>query len=341
MSSASVNLGNRRQLARKVSLLFCLLLFLLLPLFANDYYLAVLISMATSIILAFGFRLIWTVGRFSLGHMAFMGMGAYTSGILAVKLGVSSWAGLVLGGVVAAFVALMVGAIVLRVGGIYFVIITLALAEIVRYFLSWAKPVTGGAIGLMGIPHPVIDLPGLPRLEFGTNYAAYYYLIVAIALISIMIMYRLETSRIGLAFHAMRQNDQLAEHLGVNIARYRLLAFTTACFFAGVVGSFRAHFQSYISPDDYGLMESIFIQMYAIIGGLASPIGPVVGTFFMIGIYEGLRATEEVQYVMYGVVLLLVMLFLRGGLVSLPQTVRGGTTGFRARLTSIWVKLHQ
>src|SRR3990172_33238 len=309
-----------------------LVLLLAMPRLVSQYYLAVLISMAYAVILAYGFRLIWVAGRFPLGPAAFVGMGAYTSAILSSRWETSFWLGLLLGGVVAALIAAAVGSIVLRVPGVYFVIMSFAIAEVFRYYVQWHRGLTHGLAGIKNIASPAIAFPGLPRYDFGIDRVPYYYLSLFLMGVAVLVMYRMEHSRIGLALHAMRQHDQLTEHLGINLAYYRVLAFVTASFFAGVVGVFQAPYMSYVSPLDFTIVQSLFVQVWAIVGGLASPLGPALGVVVVVGISEGFRFSREFQPLIYGAILIFIVLFLPRGLVGLPSAISTQVTRLRAKV---------
>ncbi|MFH1625340.1 MAG: branched-chain amino acid ABC transporter permease [Pseudomonadota bacterium] len=287
----------------------------LLPVIKKDpYILSVLLIVYVFIVAAVGFRFIYIAGRLTLGQAAFMGVGAYTSALLSLNFGVSPWLGLLIGGIAAGILALVIGYIVLRVGGVYFVIITLALAEILKLFWLWWRPVTNGDSGLLGVPGFSIA-----SFQFGVNKIPYYYLSLVIMLVAVFVMYRIEHSRVGIALHALGQNDVLAEHLGINRTRYRVLVFTTASFFCGVVGSLYAHFIHFVHPDQFGIMASIMIQIYGITGGITAFFGPVVGTFVITGLTEFLNIAKEFQPLIYGPLLVIIMLFLPRGLISLPR----------------------
>jgi len=304
---------------RKVGIVLLVLFLLSLPWFASEYYLRILISVGIGAMLAFGVRLIYMVGRLTLGHAAFMGLGAYTSALLATKLGVNFWLGLPAAGMVAALIAAGIGIIVLRIAGIYFVIVSFAFAEFLRYLWMWWEPMTGGITGILNIP-----TPSLPGIEFGVNPVPFYYLILFLVALTTLVMYRVDRSRVGMAFRAIGQNDVLAEHLGINLTRYRILAFTIACFFAGLAGSFQAHYHMYTSPEDFTILESLYAQLYPFVGGIGSLWGSLIGPLFMIGVSEGFRVAKELEPLFFGGVLILVMLFLPRGLVSLPDVIRLG-----------------
>ena len=307
---------------KKFSIAILLAIFLVVPFVLSGFWLSIFISIMSTIVLTSGLRMIYITGRLSLGHTFPVGIGAYTSALLSTKLGLNFWFSFLFGGSMAALIALLIGYIVLRISGVYFVVVTLALAEILINFLLWAKPLTGGVTGIVNIPGPVIYLPWVGRFEFGYDLLPYYYLIFLIMLVSVAFMHLMERSHIGRIFHALRQNDLLAEHVGVDITSYRVLAFVVASFFAGLVGSFMAHFHHYTCPDDFHVTESLFIQIYTFIGGIGSLAGAIVGPFAVITVSELFRFAKEAQPLFYAGTMLLVIMWLPGGLITIPALLK-------------------
>lgn len=307
---------------KKATFTTLLAIFLVMPIFLSEFWLSVLISITAMLVLTAGFRMIYITGRLTLGHTFPVGIGAYASALLATKLEINFWIGLLFGGFMAGLIALILGYIMLRIGGIYFVVVTLAMAEILIHLLLWAEPLTGGVTGIVNIPGPVIYLPWIGRFEFGYNLLPYYYLIFAIMFVSVGIMYLMERSHIGRVFHALRQNDLLAQHVGIDITSYRVLAFVTASFFAGFVGSFMAHYHHYTCPDDFHIMDSLFIQIYTFIGGLGSLSGAIVGPLAIMSASEVFRVADEVQPLLYAGLMLLVIMWLPGGLITIPSLLK-------------------
>jgi branched-chain amino acid transport system permease protein len=307
---------------KKFSIAILLAIFLVLPLVLSGFWVSTLISIMGTIVLTSGLRMIYITGRLSLGHTFPVGIGAYASALLCTKMGLNFWVSFLFGGLMAGLIALLLGYVVLRISGVYFVVVTLALAEILIHFLLWAKPLTGGVTGIVNIPGPIIYLPWIGRFEFGYELLPYYYLIFSIMFVSVAFMYLMERSHIGRVFHALRQNDLLAEHVGIDITSYRVLAFVVASFFAGLVGSFMAHFHHYTCPDDFHVTESLFIQIYAFIGGIGSLLGAIVGPLVIISVSELFRFAKEAQPLFYAGAMLLVIMWLPGGLITIPALLK-------------------
>lgn len=300
---------------RRIALLAALVVPFLLPLVIQGYYHRhILIVLLVAIVLTTAFRLMLMAGRLHLGIAGFQAIGAYTSALLVVKLAINPWFGMLSGAVVTTLVAVTLGYVVLRVGGIYFGLLTLMFNIVIYQFLIWARPVTGGIDGILNIPPP-----GIGDLSFGLNKVLQYYLALAIMLIAVFAMYKMERSRIGLAFQAVGQNPILAQHLGINLTRYRVLVFAATSFFIGLAGAFMVHYLAYTSPDDFTVMPSFYVVLYAVVGGVHTPMGAIVGPAVFVLLSEAFAIAREAQPLLYGVVLLIVMLLLPEGLVVLPR----------------------
>jgi branched-chain amino acid transport system permease protein len=299
-----------------------LILLICIPLMmTNQYYIHLIILVMMNIILAMSFRLIMTTGQVSLAHSGFMLVGAYASTLLVMRLGISFWLALPLAGLVAAAIAVLLGYPFMRIKGIYFLILTFALGEAFVRIVQQSRTFLGGYTGIYNIPKPdAIDLPGLPAIEFVSK-TQYYYLMLVLLVIAFIVMRRIEFSRLGNIFKMIGTNDTLASSLGVNIMNYKVLAFAIGCFFAAIVGSFYAHYVTYISATTFTFALTISILTYAIVGGPAKLWGPVIGAAVVTIVSEELRITGYYQVIFYAVLLILVVLFVRHGLVGLVEAV--------------------
>jgi branched-chain amino acid transport system permease protein len=252
-----------------------------------------------------------------------MGMGAYASGVLALKLGWSFWFCLPAAGVIAVILALAVGFPTLKIKGSYFVIITIGLTEVCRRIWMMWDSLFGGPQGLLGIPTPNPIRLGSLAILFNSK-VHFFYLALVLFLLTLFVMRRFEVSRAGLILKALPQSDLLAECSGVNIMKYKLVAFTIGAFFAGLAGSFWAHYFSYCSPWDFTLGASFTMLMYAVMGGIGSVAGPVLGCAIMLTLDEVLRPFKEFMPLILGATLIVVLLFIPGGFVSIPARIRAG-----------------
>lgn len=290
-----------------------------LPFIVRPYQLDFLIFMFINIILVVSYRLIAITGEFSLAHAVIMGVGAYASALLA-GLPISPWISMPLGGVAAAVIAYILSFPLFRMKGFYFLIGSFAAAEAIR--LCWVQfnDPFGGFRGLRGIPVLEIDLGDLLYLDLGAP-VPYYFFAMIVGLVFLIVMYRIEHSRFGFVFHAVHHKDTLAQSVGVNVRRYRTIAFVTGGFFAGIAGAMLAHYVTAINPGLFGLKQMLFVLVWVLVGGLGHFAGPIIGVTVLSIIDESLRGLDELRPGFYGLVLIATVLFLPDGLVSLPRKV--------------------
>lgn len=296
-------------------------LFFLIPLFIKDqYFLRNLILIFLHIILAAGLWLIITTGQVSFCHAAFMAIGAYTSALAVTHLGLSFWIALPLAGVASGVVALLFGMVTLRLKGAYFFLASFAFGEVVRLALTnlW-QDVLGGPQGILRIPTP----DSLGPIEFVPGQAgSFYYLALVLTLITVLVMYRLGRSRIGSTFWSIHEADNLAESVGVPLMRNKTMAFVIGCFFAGIAGSFYAHFYMHVSPPCFTVTESINILAWVVVGGLGSWVGPIVGATTLTVVGEAVRPFGYYDVIVSAVVMVGIILFMPRGLLSLGPWLR-------------------
>jgi len=308
---------------RGAGLLAVLALVGVLPFVVRPFQLEILILLFINILVVASYRFIVLTGEWSFGHVVTMGVGAYTSALLSIRLGLSPWLGIPLGGLMSAFVAYVLSFPLFRMKAFFFLIGTFAAAEAIR--LCWLKfrKFFGGADGLTGIPSLHIG-----EVSLGRPMSFYFFAFIVLA-ISLFVMYRFERSRFGLTLSAIHFKDSLAESIGVNARRYRTQAFVVASFFAGVAGALYAHYYGNISPHAFGLELMLNVMVWAIVGGTATFIGPIVGATLLTIINEFARVALEYRPLIYGVILILTMLFLPQGLESLPARISRWRQGGR------------
>jgi branched-chain amino acid transport system permease protein len=299
---------------------------LALPLVTDDrYFMHLAITSGIFVLLASSWNLLTGfAGLMNLGHAAFYGIGAYTSAILATKLGLNPWFGLLAGGLMAGLSGLLLGIPALRLSGPYLAITTIGFSEILRLVaMNWVE-LTRGSLGLYGIPPlPGFSLGDWLEVDFRQEIWFYYLLLVMVG-ISLWAIRRLTTSQFGLTIKSLREDEVAAGSIGVDISAYKLAVFTISAFFAGVAGAFFAHYQRLVSPDTLSLGETFAILTMVMVGGLGTLAGPVLGAILLTFLSEWLRFLEDlvkldVRLVLYGLLLVLTILFMRGGMVGLGQ----------------------
>lgn len=282
------------------------------------------IFLVLNVLLVTSYRLLTLTGEWSLGHVVIMGVGSYASALLAKSLGVPVIPAIVLGALISALAAFVLSFPLFRMKGFYFLIGSFAAGEVIR--LCWKKFSTpfGGSQGINLIPpFPDLSLAGLEVSFFDpTNY---YYLCLAEVSLALLILYRIERSRIGLIFHAIHWQDTLAASVGVNTWRYRTLAFVIASFFAGLVGGMTVHYLGTVNPNQFEVTRMVYVLIWVIVGGVSTFHGPILGVVALTVLNEVVLRSlgvDAMRPFFYGVVLILTMLFLPGGLESLWPKLR-------------------
>ncbi len=295
-----------------------------LPIFVkNPYHLHLLIITGIYSILTMGFLMQLRVGLISMGVAAFWGIGAYSSALLATRLGFSFWLSWPLAGVVTASIAFIIGIIIVRAAGISFLIMTLALNFILVQVLGTTfEGLFGGWGGITGIPRPTFSLPHFGQFVLLSK-TSYYYLMLLLLLFTIFVFYSIYRSRVGRAFDTIGETPTLSSSIGIDVFKYRLLAFVIATFFSGLAGSFYAHYQCFLVPEAFDFWKSIYLQIYSILGGVGYPIfGSIVGSAIAVIVPEFLRIAGTMEPIFYGVLILVVAIFLPGGIVGSLQFLR-------------------
>ena len=292
-----------------------LAILVVVPLFLGNHPVSILIYFLTYTALALSLYLMMSAGLLSLGHAAFWGIGAYTSALLVSKLGFNFWLALPLSGVVSGLLAVIIGYPLLRIKGIYFAIGTFCLAEIVRLILGFWQGLTGGHMGIVNLPGPSIM-----GVEFSDR-KAYYYLILILAVVIAIFVYRILKSNTGRAARCIAENDKLSESIGIDLLGTKLLVFSISCFLAGIVGSFQAHYFHFVIPDMFGVWQSIMILVCVQIGGMGSLLGPIIGAVLLTLINEYLGFVWGGPQFVLGLTFMLIVLFLPNGLLDLKRFV--------------------
>jgi branched-chain amino acid transport system permease protein len=265
----------------KIGISVIVLFILLLPPFLSDYWLALANTIAITVISLQGLNILaGYCGQISIGHSAFMAVGAYCSALLMGYLGFPFWLSLPLAGIGAGLVGIFFGLPSVKVKGFYLALTTIAAQFIILYLIRTPFPdVTGGAIALHV---PDVTLGGL---TFETE-RQFFYLIVGFTILMTYFSKSLMRGRYGRAFVAIRDNDIAAEAMGISLYRYKLLAFFIGCFYAGIAGGIWAGYTRVISPDDFTLMNSVWLMGMIIVGGLGSTLGPIFGAVFIKALNE-------------------------------------------------------
>jgi branched-chain amino acid transport system permease protein len=251
-----------------------------------------------SALLALSVWLTLYAGQLTLGNAAFMGVGAYVSALLGRHLDLPFPLALLSGALVAAVIAVPLGAIVFRLRGVYLAIATLAFGEVVRVILL-ATPITGKGQGLNGIP---------PKTEL-------WHIYISLAVVA-YVLWRVQGSTVGRAWAAIREDELASASQGIDVARFKLAAFVVGSLVAGWSGGLSAHLTFSIDPSDFGFSKAVQILVFAVVGGIPNVLGPIVGAALFTALPEILRPLKEYRDIFQGLILLGVIVFLPRGLVT-------------------------
>ncbi len=321
----------RRTPAQKARLALFIAFVLIFPFFADNYYLTIANQMAIAAVGAVGLNiLVGFTGQISLGQGAFMAVGAYVAAALTLRLGLPFWLTIPLAAFVTALVGAIFGVPSLRLKGLYLAIATLAAQQIIEWIITHWDAVTGGVEAL------VIPAPTLFGLTLDTQFR-FYWVSVTVAAITVLFTINLFRTRVGRAFVAIRDQDIAAEVMGVDIFRFKVLAFAVSSFFVGTAGALTAHYTTIISWERFTIETSILYLAMIIIGGLGSVSGSVYGAAFMTllpavisnlgrtlgGILPGLgQILPFIQQAIFGLTIILFLVFEPEGIAKLWRDVK-------------------
>ena len=261
-------------------------------------------------------------GQASLAHAGFFGIGAYGVALL-TQAGMSFWLALPLAALLAATLGFFVGLPTLRTRGSYFAISTLCMGVIIEIVAGNWVSLTGGTTGIVGIPQPTPIGP----LHFETQ-TSQYYLVLFFLLLTLFVMHRLVYSLRGLSFMAVRNNEVLAEAVGINTFSTKIISFVITNFFAGMAGGIYAALMGSISPSSASIIITFNMLVYLLLGGMATMAGPIIGAFAIPILMEYLQALQDYSMIIFGILLIVVIIYF-------PRGLMGGVTTLRNRMTGL------
>lgn len=317
--------------AAKAKVAAIIVFFLVLPYFVSPYFISVVNLIAIAVIGALGLNILTGfTGQISIGHGAFMDVGAYTVGILTTKVGLSYWAALPLAGIMAAMVGAVFGIPSLRLKGLYLAIATLAAQVIIEYTIIHWTGLTNGSAGI------VIDAPSVGTMSLADD-KNFYYFALLIALAAVVCTVNLFRSRVGRAFMAVRDRDLAAAVMGINLLQYKVMSFGLSAFYAGIAGALMAGYLRVITVENFTVEVSIQYLAMIIIGGLGSVMGSIYGAAFMTLLPIFLRTAADflgaflpnvahfllsMQTALFGLIIVLFLVFEPEGLAKLWKDIK-------------------
>ena len=331
--TARLQIPKRRKLATAFTVILGFAIVYPFTPFATRYELDLATTFLIYVMLGFGLNIVvGLAGLLDLGYVAFYAAGAYTCGLLSTHYGVSFWLALPLSGLFAATLGLLLGFPVLRLKGDYLAIVTLGFGEIIRIVIINWSDVTGGPNGVSSIPRPsFFGLPFAARApDGGTTFAQLfgipfsplhriawlYYVILALALLTFAFTARLRRLPIGRAWEALREDEIACQALGLNPTVIKLTAFSLGAMLGGFAGCFFAARQGFISPDSFTFTESAVILAVVVLGGMGNQLGVVIAAAVLVGLPELGRSFAEYRMLVFGLAMVLIMVWRPGGLIS-------------------------
>jgi branched-chain amino acid transport system permease protein len=318
-----------RTKAQWVILLIFLVFLFSSPLYFSDRILTIMTILGITIISVHGLNILTGYcGQLSIGHVAFMAVGGYTSAVLCAKLGWSFWAALPCAALMAGMMGLLFGLPSLRVKGFYLIMATIAAHFIIIWVILQLRSITGGADGM-----------SVPRITMGNfvfkSKSSYFYLVMIIAFLATIVSINIVRTRAGRAFIAIRDNELAAEVMGINLWAYKLLAFFIGCVFAGVAGSLLVHYYAFASPTQFPFMDSVWFLGMLIVGGMGSTTGAILGAVSLRILDElvtivgpilsaviAAQAAASLGLIMRGLILILFLIFEPRGLAHQWEKIK-------------------
>lgn len=288
------------------------------PFVARPYLVEVAMIYFLYLILAQSYRVIVTIHDWQLYHIVLYGVGAYTSGMLAKNAGFPVFAAIPLGGFMASLVGVLITLPLLGTKGWSFYIATYGLGELIR--LTWLKfrNPFGASTGIIEIPYP----PVVAGIDFSDR-IPYYFFSLAVMMIIMYMLYRLDKSHIGEAFKAISTDSLLAESTGINIKKHRLLACAIGGFCAGIAGGVLVHRLGTVDPKLFGLVTMLYLLIYLVVGGTKTFWGPIIGVGVMHTLFEVSRPLIQIRPMFFGFSIIMALIFLPGGIEGLIPKIAG------------------
>jgi branched-chain amino acid transport system permease protein len=268
-------------------------------------YNTLVLSVGTNVLLALSIYLTLSCGLLTVANAAFMGIGAYSAALVTLHTETAFFSALVLGSLLPALVALVIGRPTLKLSGVYLAMATLAFGEVVRIAILNAEDLTGGALGLNGIPQ-----------------LTSWFSVAVVVSVAVYVLLRSARSRLGRTMAAIRQDEVATEVIGINVRAYKLFAFVMGAALAGLAGGLNAHFTFFISPNEYGFDRAVEILAMGVLGGTGSPWGAVLGGILITLLPELLRGLGDYRPLVNGIILILIILYSPQGLWGLIQLAR-------------------
>jgi len=321
MKTTLEKLRSRPGFTRNVIILAIILTaFIMLPQFGSEYVIYVTILAMLYAVLTGSYDVITGyTGTLTFCHGAFYGIGAYASALLTLRVGIPFWVAFPLSGIIVFIFAAIVGYPALRLKGHYFAVTTFFLGHFIYLVILNSVNITNGPMGLRGIKPP----EGFLGIDFNSMTAS-YYLIFIYSVVAIILLFLLVRSGVGKLFVSIRENEELSEAIGVNTAFYKVLAFSISAGVAGLTGSLFAHFFRLLHPTTFAWMTSEMVVIMALVGGMGTLIGPIIGAGIVTLILELMRFAPELRFIIWSAALIVILIIEPRGLMGIFKRIQGG-----------------
>ena len=321
---------SKTNLNKPVGFVILAIIMVVAPFTMSEYKIDLLTMLLVNIILAVSFRVVTTTGGWSLAHIPMMGAGAYATALMTTRASIPFWISMPLAGLTAGLVGLIISYPLVRTKGFAFFVASFAAGEALRLCWIRFRIPFGGHKGLSNIPVP----ESISTLDFGEA-IPYYFLALVVTVVSLAIMYRLDRSRIGDTMKAIESQDNLAKSVGINLTKYKMLAFGIGSFFAGIAGVLLAHRMWAIEPHQFGFVTTLYLIVWVVFGGTHTFAGPIIGVVTLTILGELLRPLAEWLPMIYGAIIILTLIFLPDGLEGLPRQLESsiGKRFWKIRIT--------
>lgn len=286
----------------------------LFPLFVSEYRINILITAMIYVVLGLGLNIVvGLAGLLDLGYVAFYAVGAYSYALLNLHFGVNFWIALPIGALLGAFFGIVLGIPVLRLRGDYLAIVTLGFGEIIRLILENWGEFSEGPSGIANIPKPGIIGVEMTRSQ---SILFIYYLMIGLVIFTIFVVERLQNSRLGRSWVALREDETVCQVMGIDRMRTKLAAFALGATWAGMMGVVFAAKTGFINPASFTFLESAIILSIVVLGGMGSILGVILGALVLILLPEELRAFSQYRMLIFGAAMVLMMVFRPQGIIS-------------------------
>lgn len=301
--------------SRQLIIPIIFVVFMILPLIiGGSYGIQFLTLTFIWAIMATSLRILMSLGLINLAQLALMAIGSYASAILVLRVGLSFWVALPISAILTGIVAAVMIFPLIKLKSSYFFIGTFALGQVIMLVI-WTqfRDLLGGPMGISNIPRPS---------EAFVQPIPYYYLALGLITLVLAFVYRLDHSRIGTLWHAIRIREELAESIGIDAIKAKLIALVIGGVIAGIAGSLYAHYTQFIAPESFNFTTLVLVLTFVIVGGRYSTWGPVLGCLVLRVVTFSVGGLKEKELVVFSVILIVVITLLPGGLVSLPERIR-------------------